>query len=95
MERIEPDQTPSQTWKANLDATCNRLMSHYLSLLRAGTSDVAEGEENDLGRDSRGVCFFVDILCDVCVCVFVGDVTIFDARCYCELIFKRAYAYVA
>lgn len=60
MERIEPDQTPSQAWKANLDATCNRLMSHYLSLLRAGNAsdndgmDVGEGSEGDLGRDSRG-----------------------------------------
>jgi hypothetical protein len=61
MERIEPDQTPSQAWKANLDATCNRLMSHYLSLLRAGTSDAVEGDDHDgaaddLGRDSRGWC---------------------------------------
>ncbi|KAL7512426.1 hypothetical protein ACHAXN_009397 [Cyclotella atomus] len=57
MERIEPDQTPSQAWKANLDATCNRLMSHYLSLLRAGTSDAAvDGDDDgaaDLGHDSR------------------------------------------
>jgi hypothetical protein len=54
MERIEPDQTPSQSWKLNLDATCNRLMSHYLSLLRAGTSDGIE-ENGELGHDSRGV----------------------------------------
>jgi len=32
------DQTPSEAWKLSLDATCNRLMSHYLSLLRAASS---------------------------------------------------------
>ena len=70
MERIEPDQTPSQAWKANLDATCNRLMSHYLSLLRAGTSDVMDGEgEGDLGHDSRGMSF--SCVCKCLVCSFV------------------------
>ena len=38
MDRIEPDQTPAEAWKSSLDATCNRLMSHYLSLLRAASS---------------------------------------------------------
>ena len=37
MDRIEPDQTPAEAWKSSLDATCNRLMSHYLSLLRAAS----------------------------------------------------------
>lgn len=39
MDRIEPDETPAEAWKASLDATCNRLMTHYLSLLRAASSD--------------------------------------------------------
>jgi len=38
MDRIEPDETPAEAWKASLDATCNRLMTHYLSLLRAASS---------------------------------------------------------
>ncbi|KAL3769084.1 hypothetical protein ACHAWU_008776 [Discostella pseudostelligera] len=35
MDIIQPDETPAQAWEASLDATCNRLMSQYLSLLRA------------------------------------------------------------
>ena len=38
MDRIQPDSTPAEAWKSSLDATCNRLMSHYLSLLRAASS---------------------------------------------------------
>ncbi len=65
MDRIEPDETPSQAWKTSLDATCNRLMSHYLSLLRAASSDnpnasIADenGEDggDQVGHDSRGRC---------------------------------------
>lgn len=43
MDRIEPDETPAEAWKSSLDATCNRLMSHYHSLLRAASS----GAENN------------------------------------------------
>ena len=42
MDRIEPDQTPADAWKASLDATCNRLMSHYHSLLRAASSTLSD-----------------------------------------------------
>lgn len=63
MEQIQPDLSPSQTWKANLDSTCNRLMSHYLSLLRAGTSaDGANVDGDGDGHDSRGAfdcCLFM------------------------------------
>ena len=38
MDRIEPDQTPAEAWKSSLDATCNRLMSHYHGLLRAAAA---------------------------------------------------------
>ena len=41
------DQTPSETWKLSLDATCNRLMSHYLSLLRAASSSVDQDNNNN------------------------------------------------
>jgi hypothetical protein len=38
MDRTEPDKSPAEEWKASVDATCNRLMSNYLSLLRAAAS---------------------------------------------------------
>lgn len=61
MDRIEPDETPAEAWKASLDATCNRLMSHYLSLLRAASSDqdasandgANEGNHQEVGTDPR------------------------------------------
>lgn len=60
MERIEPDETPAEAWKSSLDATCNRLMSHYLSLLRAASSssssdqDASGGGANTGGTDQVG-----------------------------------------
>mmetsp|Transcript_12287 Transcript_12287/g.26163 ORF Transcript_12287/g.26163 Transcript_12287/m.26163 type:complete len:158 (-) Transcript_12287:133-606(-) len=53
MERIEPDETPAQAWEASLDATCNRLMTHYLSLLRASSSD--QDATSNGGANSGGV----------------------------------------
>ncbi|KAL7440400.1 hypothetical protein ACHAXM_007162 [Skeletonema potamos] len=38
MDRTEPDKNPADEWKASVDATCNRLMSNYLSLMRAAAS---------------------------------------------------------
>jgi len=40
------DQTPAEAWKLSLDATCNRLMSHYLSLLRAASSSADQDNNN-------------------------------------------------
>ena len=40
------DQTPAEAWKLSLDATCNRLMSHYLSLLRAASSSAEQNNNN-------------------------------------------------
>ncbi|KAL7552649.1 hypothetical protein ACHAWF_015879 [Thalassiosira exigua] len=59
MDRIEPDETPAEAWKASLDATCNRLMTHYLSLLRAASSsdpDASTGGNSgahQVGTDPR------------------------------------------
>jgi len=39
MDRVEADETPAEAWKASLNATCNRLMTHYAALLRASSSD--------------------------------------------------------
>ena len=42
MDRVESDQTPAEAWKSSLDATCNRLMTHYHNLLRAAASPSSE-----------------------------------------------------
>ncbi|KAL7522262.1 hypothetical protein ACHAWX_006957 [Stephanocyclus meneghinianus] len=54
MDRVEPDETPSQAWKTSLDSTCNRLMSHYLSLLRAASSDRQNSFEGNGDGDADG-----------------------------------------
>mmetsp|Transcript_1186 Transcript_1186/g.1817 ORF Transcript_1186/g.1817 Transcript_1186/m.1817 type:complete len:152 (+) Transcript_1186:76-531(+) len=41
MDHIEADATPAEEWKKDLNATCNRLSSQYLSLLRAASSTTA------------------------------------------------------
>jgi hypothetical protein len=38
MERIEADATPAEEWSQSLNATCNRLSTQYLNLLRAASS---------------------------------------------------------
>ncbi|KAL9188649.1 hypothetical protein ACHAXT_007027 [Thalassiosira profunda] len=56
MDRVEPDETPAEAWKSSLGATCNRLTSHYLSLLRAASSeDAASGGAagGTVGTDPR------------------------------------------
>jgi hypothetical protein len=41
MERIERDDTPAEEWLQSLNATCNRLSTQYLSLLRSASSVTA------------------------------------------------------
>mmetsp|Transcript_16632 Transcript_16632/g.25289 ORF Transcript_16632/g.25289 Transcript_16632/m.25289 type:complete len:161 (-) Transcript_16632:1355-1837(-) len=53
MDRIEPDETPAEAWEKSLDATCNRLMSHYLSLLRAAASSTDQ-YASSTGGDNGG-----------------------------------------
>eukprot|EP00970_Alexandrium_tamarense_P003327 scaffold529_cov196-Alexandrium_tamarense.AAC.23 len=65
MDRVEPDETPAEAWKSSLDATCNRLMSHYLNLLRAASSTSSSSEQgasadgnggtDQVGHDPRGM----------------------------------------
>eukprot|EP00984_Skeletonema_dohrnii_P003159 scaffold1049_cov101-Skeletonema_dohrnii-CCMP3373.AAC.4 len=64
MDRTEPDKSPADEWSASVDATCNRLMSNYLSLMRAAasSSDYANNhhhhessstEQAEVGSDPR------------------------------------------
>ena len=49
MDRIEPDQTPAEAWKSSLDATCNRLMTHYHGLLRAAAAPPSSSDHDGAG----------------------------------------------
>lgn len=53
MDRIEPDETPAEAWGKSLDATCNRLMSHYHSLLRAAAAS-ADQDASSAGGNNGG-----------------------------------------
>mmetsp|Transcript_1010 Transcript_1010/g.1661 ORF Transcript_1010/g.1661 Transcript_1010/m.1661 type:complete len:164 (+) Transcript_1010:84-575(+) len=46
MDRTEPDKSPADEWSASVDATCNRLMSNYLSLIRAAASSSDANNHN-------------------------------------------------
>mmetsp|Transcript_13599 Transcript_13599/g.29446 ORF Transcript_13599/g.29446 Transcript_13599/m.29446 type:complete len:163 (+) Transcript_13599:44-532(+) len=54
MDRIEPDETPAEAWEKSLDATCNRLMSHYLSLLRAAAASSDQDASSSAGGGADG-----------------------------------------
>lgn len=62
MERIEADATPAEVWLQSLNATCNRLSTQYLNMLKAASSvsalDEREATTAAPGRTHgpRGVC---------------------------------------
>lgn len=56
MDRIEADATPAEDWLQSLNATCNRLSTQYLNLLRAASS-VTALEQGRL-QDPRGSYFY-------------------------------------
>lgn len=49
MQREEADTTPAEEWLQSLNATCNRLSTQYLNLLRAASSVSAleQGRQHD------------------------------------------------
>lgn len=55
MDRIEKDATPAEQWQASLNATCNRLSTQYLNLLRAASSVSALRENGQDPRSGGGV----------------------------------------
>jgi len=52
MERIETEATPAEDWLQSFNATCNRLSTQYLNLLRAASSVTAM--EQGRQQDPRG-----------------------------------------
>lgn len=54
MDRVEADATPSEDWLQSLNATCNRLSTQYLNLLRAAASAAVE-EGRPQHYDPRGM----------------------------------------
>jgi Surfeit locus protein 5 subunit 22 of Mediator complex len=50
MERIETEATPAEDWLQSFNATCNRLSTQYLNVLRAASSVSAleqQGRQSD------------------------------------------------
>ena len=52
MERIEADATPAEEWLQSLHATCNRLSTQYLNLLRAAASSNNSSGNNNQSSSS-------------------------------------------
>ena len=52
MDREEADLTPAEEWQQSLNATCNRLSTQYLNLLRAASSVSAleKGHQDPRGK---------------------------------------------
>ena len=46
MERVEADATPAEEWLQSLNATCNRLSTQYVNLLRAASSATEAGQRD-------------------------------------------------
>lgn len=67
MERIEADATPAKEWSQSLNATCNRLSTQYLNLLRAASSVsmLEDGRHDPRGTTDLLLC--VRYLVDCCV----------------------------
>ena len=55
MDRIQVEDTPADLWKAQLNATCNRLSTQYLSLLRSASSAAALQEHGATGGDLSAI----------------------------------------
>jgi len=55
MDIVEADLTPGQDWRESLNATCNRLSTQYMNLLRAASSVSAleKGNNNNNNVDPR------------------------------------------
>ena len=47
MDIVEADLTPGQDWRESLNATCNRLSTQYMNLLRAASSVSALEQGNN------------------------------------------------
>lgn len=55
MDRVQAEDTPADLWKAQLNATCNRLNTQYLSLLRSASSAAALQEHGATGGDVSAI----------------------------------------
>ena len=58
MDRIETDNpTPAEVWRSSLNATCNRLSTQYLNLLKSASGNDAsrEGTRQNDPRSGGGV----------------------------------------
>jgi hypothetical protein len=79
MDRAEKDETPAAVWQASLNATCNRLSTQYLNLLRSASSAAAL-DPGLGGQDPRGwfTLLFSHILSNDVDLTFVLFVVVLD-----------------
>ncbi len=54
MERIETDATPAEEWEQSLNATCNRLSTQYLHLIKAAAAAAAMSSQQHDPRAGGG-----------------------------------------
>ena len=71
MDREEADLTPGEEWQQSLNATCNRLSTQYLNLLRAA-SGVSAMDPTGRQADPRGKVLPLDLGSLDCCYLHVG-----------------------
>lgn len=52
MERVEIDATPAEEWISTLNATCNRLTTQYMNLIRSASSVTALDDEEQASTNN-------------------------------------------
>jgi hypothetical protein len=45
MQRVQEDATPAEEYLASLNATCNRLSTQYLNLLKASSATLSSSDD--------------------------------------------------
>lgn len=53
MDRVEADLTPGEDWRQSLNATCNRLNTQYLNLIRAASSMSVDGNSSFMEANKK------------------------------------------
>lgn len=79
MERIEEDATPAEEWLQSLNATCNRLSTQYLNMLKAASSVSALDQGQSL-HGPRGTS-----VCVACVLLYRDYLFVVSAE-FCTLL---------
>lgn len=77
MERIEADLTVGEEWQNTLNATCNRLSTQYLNLLKAAAAaGIDQGHQQHQG-DPRGTFLKCCVFLFYSVLLFTSTLLLF------------------